>query len=327
MRRREFVSILGGMAVGWPLTAQAQATLPVIGFLASTSAERYAIRLDAFWRGLSEAGYAEGQNVAIEYRWADDDNSRLPSLAAELVQRHVAVIAAAGGLPSALAAKAATSTIPIVFATAADPVAAGLVASLKRPGGNVTGVTSQNSDIGPKRLELLRQLLPAATTVGVLVNPTNPGMAEQFERGMEPTARALGLQLHVFRASNAEELDSVFAALAQLRVEALVVDPDQFFRGQAEQIAARALRQRLPTVYQLRSFAVAGGLVSYGSNETEYYRLVGSLVGKVLKGEKPAELPVQQSTQIELIINVKTAKALGLTVPGSILARADELIE
>jgi len=301
--------------------------MPVIGFLGSTSAEHYAIRLEAFRQGLKEVGYVEGQDVAIEFRWADGQYERLPALAAELVRHPVTVIVAAGGTPSTLAAKAATSTIPIVFASAIDPVKAGLVSSLGRPGGTLTGVVNQDVGTGPKRLELLHELLPTATTIAVLVNPTNPILAEQFMNGMEPAAHTLGMTLHIVQAASESDLDAAFATCVQLRADALVIGPDLFFNSQAEQLAARALRYALPAVYLYRPFAAAGGLASYGASESEYYRVLGIQVGRVLNGEKPADLPVQQTTKIELIINLKTAKALNLTIPQSILARADEVIE
>jgi len=326
MRRRKFIGLAGGLAA-WPLVARAQQPVPVIGFLGSSSPDAYANRLRAFRQALSEAGFVEGRSLTIEYRWAQNQYDRLPELAAELVRRSVAVIVAGGGVASGLAAKAATSTIPIVFATAADPVQAGLVPSLNRPGGNVTGVANQNSEIGPKRLELIREVLPKATRAAVLVNPTNPTMVEQFRRVLEPTARVLGLELTIVQASTERELDAVFPSLAQIRAEALVIDPDVFFNGQSRQIAGRALQQALPTIYQYRLFVEAGGLISYSSSESEYYRLVGIQVGRVLKGAKPADLPVEQSTKIELLVNLKTAKALGLTMPQSIIARADEVIE
>jgi putative ABC transport system substrate-binding protein len=237
------------------------------------------------------------------------------------------VIAAGGGTPSALAAKAATATIPIVFASATDPVKAGLVASLNRPGGNLTGVSNQNAEVGPKRLELLRELLPSATTIAVLANPTSPTLGEQFMNSLQPAARTLGMQLRVVQVSTERDFDAAFATLVQLRADALVIGPDLFFNSKMEQLAALALRHALPAVHQYRPFAAAGGLLSYGANETEYYRLVGIQVGKVLNGEKPADLPVQQSTKVELIINLKTAKTLGITIPQSILARADQVIE
>jgi putative tryptophan/tyrosine transport system substrate-binding protein len=326
MRRREFMIMLGGAVV--PLAARAQqSALPVIGFLGTTSPDTYAIRLGAFHQGLKEAGYVEGHNVAIEYRWDEGQYERLPALAAELVQRQVAVIAAAGGTPSALAAKAATSTIPIVFETATDPIMLGLVASLSRPGGNLTGVTNQNVEVGPKRLAILRELLPTATAIAVLVNQTGPALTEQSLNGLQPAARALGMQLHIVQASTERDFDPAFATMVRLRADALLIGLDLFFSSKLEQLAARALRQALPAIYSTRRFVAVSGLLSYGASETEFYRLVGIQVGKILNGAKPADLPVQQSTKIELTINLKTAKALGLTIPQSLLARADEVIE
>jgi putative ABC transport system substrate-binding protein len=301
--------------------------MPVIGFLGSTSPAQYAIRLDAFHQGLKETGYVEGQNVAIDYRWAEDRYDRLPALVAELIQRQVTVIASGGGAPSALAAKAATSTIPIVFETAADPVKLGLVASLNRPGGNATGVANQNAEVGPKRLEILRELLPMATSIAVLVNPASPTLADQFMNSLQPTARTLGMQLHIVQASTERDLEAVFATLVQLHADALVIGPDNLFNSNNEQLGTLTLGYKVPAVHQYRKFTTAGGLVSYGASETEPYLLFGIQVAKILNGAKPAELPVQQSTKIELIINPKTAKTLGITIPQSILARADEVIE
>jgi len=323
MKRREFIALVGGVAT-WPLAARAQQ--PVIGFLGSASPSEYAIRLGAFRQGLKEAGYVEGQNVAIEYRWAEDQYNRLPALAAELVHRQVAVIVAGGGTPSAMAAKAATATIPIVFAVAVDPVKVGLVTSLNKPSGNLTGVTNLNVDVAQKRLELMHELQPTAATIAVLINPTSV-LAEPFLQAVEPAARALGLKLHILNASTDRELDTVFATLAQLRASALVVSTDIFFNTRAEQLAALSLRHAVPTIYAYRPFVAAGGLISYGSDETEYYRLAGVYAGRILKGEKPADLPVQRLTKIELIINLKTAKTLGITVPQSVQSRADEVIE
>jgi putative tryptophan/tyrosine transport system substrate-binding protein len=269
----------------------------------------------------------EGQNVNIKYRWADAHTGRLPELAAQLVNDQVAVLVAAGGTASALAAKAATASIPIVFGIGADPVSVGLVASLNRPGGNVTGVTSLNIEVAPKRLELLHQLLPLVTAMGLLVNPAVPALAEPASRSSLAAAQALGLQLHVLRASSERDLDDIFASLIQLRAGALVIAPDNLFTSHSKQLAALSVRHALPAIYEFREFAAAGGLLSYGSSETEYYRLVGSYAGRILKGDKPADLPVQQSTKVELIINLKTAKALGLTIPLPILGRADEVIE
>jgi ABC-type uncharacterized transport system substrate-binding protein len=326
MRRREFILAIGGAAATWPLAARGQERMPVIGFLSNASPDLYAIRLHAFRQGLKEAGYVEGQNVAIEYRWAEGQNNRLPGLAAELVRRQVAVLVAGGGTPSAMAAKGATATIPIVFAVAVDPVKIGLVASLNRPGGNLTGITNLNVEVGPKRLELLRELLPTATIIAVLVNPTSP-IAEPFARAMQTAARTLGQQVHVLQASSEQDFDKVFADLAQLRAGALVISPDVFFNTRSEQLAALSLRHAVPAIYQYREFAAAGGLISYGSDETEYYRLIGVYAGKILKGEKPADLPVVQSTKVEMILNLKTAKTLGITVPLPLIGRADEVIE
>jgi putative ABC transport system substrate-binding protein len=327
VKRRDFFALFGG-ALSWPLAARAQqSSIPVIGFLGSASPDLYADRLRTFRQGLKEEGYVEGQNVAIEYRWAEGQNDRLPTLAADLVRRQVAVLVAAGGTPSALAAKAATATIPIIFAVAVDPIEVGLVAGLNRPGGNMTGVTNMNVDMGSKRLELLHELLPTASIFGVLVDPTSTTLSEDFLRVMQTAARTLGLELHVQRASTEHDLGTAFAALAEQRAGGLVIGPSIFFNGRSEQLATLALHHAMPTIYQYRPFASAGGLVSYGSDETEYYRLVGLYAGKILKGEKPADLPVQQSTKVELIINLKTAKALGITVPLPVLGRADEVIE
>ncbi len=328
LRRRDFIQLVGGTAFAWPLTALAQqSAMPVVGLLGSTSAQGFPAPVAAFRQGLQEAGYREGQNAAIEYRWANDQYDRLPALAAELVHRQVAVIAAAGGTLAALAAKAATATIPIVFAVSVDPIKIGLVASLNRPGGNLTGITNLNVEVGPKRLELLRELIPTATIIALLVNPTSPSIAEGFLRALQPAARVLGLQLHVLNASTDRDFDPVFATMDQLRADALVISPDVFFNTRIERLAMLSLHHAVPAIYQYRPFVAAGGVIGYGSDETEYYRLVGTYTGKILKGEKPADLPVVQSTKVELIINLKTAKALGLTVPLSLLGRADEVIE
>ena len=327
MRRREFITLLGGAAAAWPLTARAQQlVLPVIGFLGSTAPDAYRTRLRAFHDGLKETGYIEGQNVTIEYRWAQDQNTRLPLLAAELVRRPVTVLVAAGGTPSAVAAKAATATIPIVFALATDPVKLGFVASLNRPGGNLTGIANLNSEMGPKRLQLLRELLPTATVIAILVNPSS-GTGDPFLQGLQPAAQALGVKLRVLNASTDRDIDTAFAALADLRAAALVVSPDTFFNSRSKQLAEMSLRRAIPAVYQYRPFVDAGGLMSYGSDETEYYRLVGTYTGKILNGARPADLPVVQSTKAELIINLRTAKALGITVPNTLIGRADEVIE
>jgi ABC-type uncharacterized transport system substrate-binding protein len=327
MKRREFISLLGGAAAAWPLAARAQQpAMPVIGFLSSETPSGYANRVAAFRQGLSEAGYVEGQNVAIEYRWAESHNDRLPTLAADLVRRPVAVIAAAGTVAT-VAARAATTTIPIVFSMAVDPVAEGFVATLARPGGNLTGVTSLNVEIGPKRLELLHEVVPSATNMALLVNPTNPSLAEPFSRALQAAARALGLQLHVLHASSEREIEAAFETLVNMRTGGLVIMPDQLFLARTEQLAALTVRHAVPSVHLFRKFAAAGGLMSYGTDEAEYYRLVGIYVGRILNGEKPSDLPVQQVTKVELIINLKTARALGLSIPLPLAGRADELIE
>ena len=327
MKRREFVTLLGSTAATWPLAARAQPAMPVIGFLSIASrAAFFGDRLRAFGNGLKEEGYIEGRNVAIEYRWAEDRDDRLPTLAAELVHRQVTVIVAAGS-PSSLAAKAATATIPIVFEIATDPVMLGLVASLNRPGGNLTGVTNLNVEVGQKRLELLRELMPAATNIAVLVNPSSPAITEQFMRPLQAAAPALGMQLHVLQASTDHDLDTAFAALGQLRADALVIGPYFFFNSHREQLVALSLRHAVPAIFIYREFVAAGGLMSYGANEGEVYRLVGIYTGKILKGANPGDLPVQRSTKVELMINLKTAKALGVTVPLALSGRADELIE
>jgi len=327
MRRREFITLLGSAAT-WPLAARAQqSATPVIGFLGTSSPDLYAIRLNVFREGLKQTGYVEGQNVAIEYRWAQDVVDRLPALAADLVQHRVNVIVAASGTPGAVAAKAATTTIPIVFAVSVDPIKVGFVQSLNRPGGNLTGVTNLNVEIGPKRLEVLHALLPTASDFAVLVDPTGPALAEPFVREVQAAARSLGLRLHVLNASSERDFDPVFARAAQLKAAAVIIGPSTFFVGRGEQLATLTLRYKVPAIYQYRPFAAAGGLMSYGSDETEYYHLVGVYTGRILKGEKPAQLPVEQSTKVELIINLKTAKALGIDVPLSLLGRADEVIE
>jgi putative ABC transport system substrate-binding protein len=328
MRRREFVILLAVAGALLPLAARAQqAKTPVIGFLSSASPDKYTIRLDAFRQGLKEVGYVEGQNVTVEYRWAEGQNQRLATLGAELVQRQVNVLVSAGGTPSALAAKAATATVPIVFVVGTDPVAIGLVASLNRPGGNVTGVTTLNVGLGPKWLELLHQILPAATNIAVLTNPSSPAIAQAFVEALRPAANTFRLQLHVLEASTERDIDKAFAALGQLRADALVITPDTFFSSRAEQLGALSVRYIVPTVFEFKPFTAAGGLLSYGGSETDNYRLLGNYTGKILKGEKPADLPVQQATKVELIINLKTAKKLGITVPQSVQSRADEVIE
>jgi putative ABC transport system substrate-binding protein len=327
MRRRELIMLLGGVAAAWPLTTRAQQTMPVIGFLGSSSPDLYAPAVRAFRQGLSETGYVEGRNVAIEFRWADGQNDRLPALAADLVRGQVSVIVAPGSTPAALAAKAATATIPIVFQVGIDPVAAGLVTSLARPSGNVTGVTNINTELVSKRLELLRELVPEATTIALLVNPTSLEITEAVSRDLQSTARTLGLQLHILHASNERDFDKVFVTLAQLRVGALVIAPDAFFISRNEQLGALTAHHAVAAITQFREFAAAGGLMSYGGSFTEPARQVGVYAGRILKGETPANLPVQQPMKVELVINLKTAKALGVTVPQSIQNRADEVIE
>jgi putative ABC transport system substrate-binding protein len=327
MKRREFITLLSG-AAAWPLAARAQQpAMPVVGILAVASPEANAIRLRAFREGLSTAGYVEGQNINIEYRWAEAYTGRLPELAARFVEEQVAVLVTAGGTSAALAAKAATASIPIVFGIAADPVDVGLVASLNRPGGNVTGVTSLNIEVAAKRLELLHELLPSVTTMGLLVNPAVPALAAPVSRISQAAAHSLGLHLHVVHASSDRDFDAVFEKLIQIHAGALVIGPDNLFTAHSEQLAMLTVRHALPAVYEFREFAAAGGLMSYGSSETEYYRLVGTYAGRVLKGDKPANLPVQQSTKVELVLNLKTAKALGITVPLPVSGRADEVIE
>jgi putative tryptophan/tyrosine transport system substrate-binding protein len=327
MQRRDFLGVLGG-AAAWPLAARAQQpAMPVVGFLNGGSPDRYVPMVAAFRQGLREWGYVEGQNVTIEFRWAEGQYDRLPALAADLVSRQVAVIAVPGNTASALAAKSATTTIPIVFAVAGDPIKLGLVASLNRPGSTITGVTTLGVEIGPKRLELMHEFIPTATVMALLVNPISPTLSETNIRDLQAAAHTLGLQLHVLRASTERDFDIVFATLAQSRADGLVIGNDAFFVNQSEQLATLALYHAVPTIFQFRAFAAAGGLMSYGGSGTDPYRQVGVYTGRILKGEKPADLPVQQSTKVELIINLKTAKTLGLTVPPALLARADEVIE
>ena len=310
-----------------PLAAYGQqATLPVIGFLSSASPDQDAGRLRGFRQGLSETGYVEGRNVAIEYRWAEEQNDRLSTLAADLVRRQVAVIVQAGQIAGALAAQARTKTIPIVFLTGGDPVALGLVASLNRPGGNITGVTTLSVELEPKRLELLHGLVPAAKTIGVLINQTNPN-AESQSKSLQSAARTLGLTLEFLNASTERDFDSVFARLAELRAGGLVIANDGLFISKPERLAALAVRHAVPTIFQFRAFAASGGLMSYGGDLVDLYRLSGVYTGRILKGEKPADLPVLQATKVEMIINLKTAKALGINVPLPLLGRADEVIE
>jgi putative ABC transport system substrate-binding protein len=327
MRRRKFIALLGGGAVAWPLAARAQqATGPVVGFLGSELLDTNADRVRAFRQGLSEIGFVEGGNVAIEYRWAENQFDRLPGLANDLVRRQVTVIAAGFNLAAARAAKAATATIPIVFSIGADPVEVGLVASLNRPGGNLTGVTNLSNEVVPKHLELLHELVPAARAIALLVNPTNPA-AEAISRVAQAAADTIGLQLHVLRASTERDFETAFATLRQVRADALVISPDGLFNSRSGLLAALALRHAVPTLSPFRRGAIAGSVMSYGSSLTDQGRQAGVYTGRIIKGEKPADLPVFQAVKIELVINLKTAKALGLTVPDTLLARADEVIE
>ena len=327
LKRRNFIILLGGAAAVWPLASRAQQPMPVIGFLSSSSPEAYKDLVRAFREGLRESGHVEGRNVAIEFRWAHGQNDRLPALAADLVRREVSVIAAPGSTPAALAAKAATATIPIVFQVGTDPVVAGLVASLARPEGNVTGVANLNIELGPKRLELLREMVPTANIIALLVNPTSPLITQTISKELQSAAGTLGLQLHILHASTEQDFDTAFATLVQLQAGALVIAPDTFFISRSEQLAALTVRHAVPAISQFREFAAAGGLMTYGGSFTESARQVGVYTGRILRGEKATNLPVRQITKVELIINLKTAKALGLTVPVSLLGRADEVIE
>ena len=327
MNRRDIIKFFGSAAVALPLAARAQQLkMPVIGFLNSGSADGYVDRVRAFRQGLSETGYFEGRNVAIEYRWADGRNDRLPALAADLIRRQVAVIAAGFNLAAALAAKAATTTIPIVFMTGVDPVKAGLVASLNRPGGNITGVTNLSNEVLPKHVELLHEIAPAAKVIALLVNPTNPA-SETISRDMQAAARTVGLQLHVLRAGTEREFETTFANLRQLRAGALVISPDTLFNSRDGQLAALALRHPVPSSAPFRTYAVAGGLMSYGGSNADQGRQAGVYTGRILRGEKPADLPVLQATKVDLVINRKAAKGLGIKIPQTILIRADEVID
>ena len=327
MRRRDFIKAIPALPALCPLAARAQQpAMPVVGFVNTASPASYTAMANAFHQGLKDTGYADGQNVTIEYRWAEGHNERLPAIVADLVRRQVAVIAATSA-PAALAAKAATMTIPIVFETGADPVTLGLVASLSHPGGNITGVTQTNVEIAPKRLQLLHEVIPAAKILGLLVNPNDGALAESYTREVQAAAGTLRLELPILNASTVSDFDGLFAKLSQLGAGGLVISGGAFLTNYSEQLAVLALRHAMPTIFQSREFALAGGLLSYGAAITEAYRLVGSYVGRILKGEKPGNLPVQRATKVAMYINLKTAKALGIAVPLPLLGRADEVIE
>jgi putative ABC transport system substrate-binding protein len=326
IRRRKFMAALGGAVLAWPLAARAQqSAMPVVGFLGTRASDDDPQLLTEFHQGLKEAGYVEGHNVAIEYRFAENQYDRLSELAGDLVRRQVAVIVANGR--AAQAAKEATATIPIVFVAGFDPVEVKLVASMNRPGGNVTGVSILDVGLGPKRLQLLHDLVPTATIIAALVNPSDPSRAETTSQELQAAADTLGLQLHVLHASADRDFDTVFSRLGELRAGGLVIGGEPFFNSRSEQLGALTLRHAVPAIYQLRAFAAAGGLVSYGASLTDAYRLIGGYTGQILKGAKTVDLPVQQATKVEMIINLKTAKALGITVPHSLSGRADEVIE
>ena len=328
MKRREFITLIGGATVAWPLAARAQQpAMPVVGFLNSRSQDTAVDRLNALRRALKETGYVEGENVTIVYRWAEGRYDRLPELAADLVRRRVAVIAALGGVPSAMAARAATTTIPVVFLVSEDPVGLGLVASLARPGGNLTGVNFFNAELTAKRLELLRELVPAATRVAVLVNPVNAETTESVLRDVAAAARTMGLQIKALNASTSPEIDAAFATLMRERPDALFVAGDGFFLSRRVQLANLTVRHAIPAAFSVRQYVEAGGLMSYGSDPLDMYRQIGVYTGSILKGAKPADLPVVQSTKFELVINAQTARMLSVNVPPTLLARADEVIE
>ena len=328
MKRREFITLIGGATAAWPLAARAQQQpMPVVGFLNSASLDTFPRQLVAFRQGLKEAGYVEGENLAIEYRWAEGQFDRLPALAGELVRRRVAVIAATGGTPSALAARAATTTIPIVFSVGDDPAKLGLVASLARPGGNATGTNFFVYELGAKRLALLRELVPAAARVAVLANPANAALTETMLTDVEAAARDISLQMQIVNASTSREIDAAFAGLARERIDVVFVLPDSFFFSRRVQLAQLAARHAVPATYPVRDFAEVGGLMSYGTNTAEAWRQAGVYTGRILKGGNPADLPVVQVSKFELVINHQTARMLGLTVPATLLAVADEVIE
>jgi putative tryptophan/tyrosine transport system substrate-binding protein len=326
MKRREFIALLGS-AAAWPLAARGQqAAMPVVGFVNAATAQAAAEQLAAFLKGLSETGYIEGRNVAIEYRWAESQFDRLPAMIADLVHRQVAVIAATS-TPAAVAAKAATTTIPIVFETGIDPVQLGLVTSLNRPGGNITGATQLIAEVAPKRLELLHELVPTARAIGVLVNQAAPAVAQAQLRAIQSAANTLGLELQVLNASSEHDFDAAFADLIRLRAGGLVISADSVFLRGMEQLATLTVRHAVPAIYQFRKFAAAGGLMSYGPDIRESYRMAGMYTGRILKGAKPADLPIQQVTKVEMYINLKTARALGITIPLPLSGRADEIFE
>jgi putative ABC transport system substrate-binding protein len=327
MKRRDFITLLGGAVAAWPITAQTQqATVPVIGFIGTELPEPYADRLRAFHQGLKETGFVEGQNVAVQYRWAQSQYDRLPELAADLVRQQVAVIAVTGGEPAPQSAAAATRTIPIVFTAAGDPVKGGLVTSLNRPGGNATGITIFGSDAVAKRMQLMHEVMPHATAIVFLMNPNNPN-ADAELRAAQAAARSLGIDILVQRAGSEREIDVAFATMSQQQASALVAAADTFFYSRREQLFSLTARNRIAAIYHTPAFARDGGLIGYGNSLTDMYRLVGVYVGRILKGEKPADLPVVQSSKFDLVINLKTAKTLGLTVPFGLLNAADEVIE
>jgi putative ABC transport system substrate-binding protein len=329
MRRRDFIRLVGSAAATWPIAARAQhASMPVVGVLSAEWPNAVtADRLRAFRQGLNDTGYSEGRNVMIEYRWAEGRYDRLPALAAELVRLPVNVIVCVGSALASMAAKAASTTVPIVFYLGNDPVSLGLVPSLSRPGGNVTGVANLNVELAAKRLELVHELVPTATKIGALANPTNTAVTEPETRDLQAAARTLGLTLHVLHASSEQEIDTAFMSLVQLRAGALVIASDAYFNSRSEQLAVLTLRYAMPAIYQFREFVLSGGLASLGAPVADTYRPLGVYAGRILKGEKPGDLPVQQATKVELILNLKTAKALGLTVPNTLIGRADEVIE
>jgi putative ABC transport system substrate-binding protein len=327
MRRREFIAFVGSTAVAWPLAARAeQSATPVIGFLNSASPQPFANYVSGFRVGLKQTGYVDGQNVTIEFRWAEGHYDRLPEMAADLVRHKVAVLVSTGGTPSVMAAKAATATIPIVFTTGSDPVRLGFVTSLNRPGGNVTGVNMFVAAMESKRLGLLRALIPGVQLIAVLLNPNRPDHAYELREVQEPAA-AIGQQIHILLVRNASDFDAAFATAVQLRAGAMLIGSDPFFNSQRDKIVALAARYSIPAIYEQREYALAGGLMSYGTNFSDGYRQAGIYAGRILKGERPGDLPVVQSTKFEFVINLKTAKALGIEVPPNLSAEADEVIE